>query len=180
MWDKLTKMWDDPTKIMWDNPTHFLFHFFILIWKKKMKVSKNKARTPLSTATSPPPPLAYFGNDTSFLTKMKFFRKHCHVFTVHSNTKLYSLAGIVGMCTLRDGYTPDASLSACGAQLGREGSLLFGALGWPQPFPPFPTFSSFLLTCPTLFLSYTRPWHILAQRKLPEGWKSWKWRKLGK
>ena len=39
------------------------------------------------------------------------------------------LEGIVGTCTLRDGYTPDASLRACGAQLGREGSLLFGAMG---------------------------------------------------
>ena len=39
------------------------------------------------------------------------------------------LEGIVGRCTLRDGYTPDASLRACGAQLGREGSLLFGAMG---------------------------------------------------
>ena len=42
------------------------------------------------------------------------------------------LEGIVGTCTLRDGYTEtetDAPLRACGAQLGREGSLLFGAMG---------------------------------------------------
>ena len=36
------------------------------------------------------------------------------------------LEGIVGTCTLRNGYTSDASLRACCAQL--VGSLLFGAM----------------------------------------------------
>ena len=35
------------------------------------------------------------------------------------------LEGIVGTCTLRDGYRSDASLRACGAQLVREGSVWF-------------------------------------------------------
>ena len=38
------------------------------------------------------------------------------------------LEGIVGTCTFGDGYTPEASLRACGAQLGWVGPLLFGAM----------------------------------------------------
>ena len=67
------------------------------------------------------------------------------------------LEGIVRTCTFWDGNTPDASLRACGAQLGREGSLLFGAMGWPQPFPPFPTFSRFWRF---LLSNYAGPWQF--------------------
>ena len=89
-----------------------------------------------------------------------------------SETTIY---GIIRTCTLRDGYTPDALLLACGAQLGREGSLLFGAMGWPQPFPPFPTFSRFLLLFPTLPGPDSLFVKLVQKRGVSDGWFQLYW-----